>query len=384
MVDRWYFMIGDKQYGPVSSATLRQNAVGGRIPPHTLIRQAEGVAWIEAGQFFGHSKPATPAPPPLPAATQESPLDFLESTSTTPSVASDQLNRCSAATRSSVRRKQTDSTPYIVAGLVVAVVVLIGVVLFATGTIQIASPAPQAAVKTPQVALKAPKAAPKPPAKVDALPSPNNGQPVSTTTDAGAATLQRLPNGEDAANGASGHPSEDVEQLIQAAELLQSPTREHIWELADNEFEFKRAKEKVFCTTFTVPQEEEVTRYSKIRTVSTDNSIMDHGDYDFERGTYKLALYWWYRFQDTMTVGDTTFPQDFNRAVISPSITIDSTTAETWRNAISQRHFTLTVWYRFTNVARKSRWTDPHSGSSLSYDVSFDVDVLRFKASTGK
>ncbi len=177
---------------------------------------------------------------------------------------------------------------------------------------------------------------------------------------------------------------------MRAAEPLEFPAaqgadgkafRERLWALADNEFEFKRAAGQIFYTTFHAPTAQELNRFAAINTVATINAIMDHGGYDFDQGSYALTFDWWYDFQDAFTADGTVFPRDLSRASTSHSFKIDPAAAEKWRNAIEQKQFEVTVWYRLKSVEHKSRWVDPHSGSSFSYELSFDIEVVRFKAS---
>ena len=58
--------------------------------------------------------------------------------------------------------------------------------------------------------------------------------------------------------------------------------------------------------------------------------------------------------------------------------------AQTWREAIDQRRFSITVWYRLSTIERATWKQNPHWDPvpMLAHDIAISVDVLKFEAST--
>jgi hypothetical protein len=79
---QWYLFTGEKQFGPVPLATLRQWATDGRVTATMHVRQAEGGNWMPAGQLpgvFPASEASQPSPGPGPATSAApDPHAFLE------------------------------------------------------------------------------------------------------------------------------------------------------------------------------------------------------------------------------------------------------------------------------------------------------------------
>jgi hypothetical protein len=82
----WHYSRGNEQYGPVSSAQLKQMAAGGQLQPTDLIWKDGMPGWLAAGKIKGlfdaapaaaapaattQSAPATAPPPAAPAPTSE-------------------------------------------------------------------------------------------------------------------------------------------------------------------------------------------------------------------------------------------------------------------------------------------------------------------------
>ena len=59
MSREWYVQVGDKQYGPISSAQLKEWAAERRITPECWVREKDGDQWVEAGEFQSLFPPAT-------------------------------------------------------------------------------------------------------------------------------------------------------------------------------------------------------------------------------------------------------------------------------------------------------------------------------------
>ena len=69
MSDEWFVRVQGKEYGPVSTETLREWKGEGRLIRENELRRADDERWIAAGQFpefFGEAEP--PPPPPEPGA----------------------------------------------------------------------------------------------------------------------------------------------------------------------------------------------------------------------------------------------------------------------------------------------------------------------------
>jgi len=94
MSDTWYVQTGEQQYGPITSAELKQWASEGRVQPQTWVRQGEAWQWVAASQQFNVT--ATP--------------------------------RSSTAASRYGRRKQKVPVVWLVGGGVVALLLLCGVV----------------------------------------------------------------------------------------------------------------------------------------------------------------------------------------------------------------------------------------------------------------
>ena len=68
MSDEWFVRVQGKEYGPVSTETLREWKGEGRLIRENELRRADEERWIAAGQFPEIFSEAEPPPPPAPSA----------------------------------------------------------------------------------------------------------------------------------------------------------------------------------------------------------------------------------------------------------------------------------------------------------------------------
>lgn len=112
------------------------------------------------------------------------------------------------------------------------------------------------------------------------------------------------------------------------------------------------------------------------------NVITTGGKYDFQSGAFALVLFPWRHFlgKNSVVPVDT---DDYCGLVTT--FTLDEATARAWRQAIDQKKFQLTVWYRLKSVAKKEWSRHPHyTDGRLAHQIFFDVEVVAFQPSTAK
>src|SRR5437588_5652354 len=68
MSDEWFVRVQGKEYGPVSTETLREWKDEGRLIRENELRRADEERWIAAGEFPEVFGEAEPPPPPEPSA----------------------------------------------------------------------------------------------------------------------------------------------------------------------------------------------------------------------------------------------------------------------------------------------------------------------------
>jgi hypothetical protein len=154
---------------------------------------------------------------------------------------------------------------------------------------------------------------------------------------------------------------------------------ERTWDLVNNEFKFKKARDQVHRSTFSTPKEDRDAL--SVGILSARNSILEGGKYDFTSGTYVLLLdYWFLYFAKSRSVPVSTA----DRCTLAAVFKLDEKTAERWREAIESRQFSLSVWYRFKSVTKASRSINPHfTSGKLAYDILIDIEVLHHEVALG-
>jgi hypothetical protein len=170
---------------------------------------------------------------------------------------------------------------------------------------------------------------------------------------------------------------------LQAPPLGKGTPKDPIWskmddfakrmrDLCSDEFKFREAKTNIFRSTF---NQKNLDYSPLIKWFSARNAVISPGKYDFETGYYSLDLMLWHQ-----VISDEKKPTE-DSCKLQAKIKVDENTAKKWREAIDNKNFSLTVWYRFNKIERATWKQNPHWDPvpMLAHDIVFTVEVLKFE-----